>query len=47
MQFSKPNLMDAELSTAKVYGRTLAGIKVRIPPGGMDICLLCLLCVVW
>jgi hypothetical protein len=34
----------AERSKARVYGRSLAGVAGSNPPGGMDVCLLWLLC---
>jgi hypothetical protein len=36
----------AELPQARVYGRSLAGIEGSSPTGGMDVCLLWVLCVV-
>ena len=36
----------AARSKAWVYGRSLAGIGVPIPAGGMDVCLLSVLCVI-
>ena len=36
----------AERSKARVYGRSLAGIAVSNPAGGMDGCPLCVVCVV-
>ena len=36
----------AERSKARVYGRSLAGIAGLNPAGGMDVCLLWVLCVV-
>jgi hypothetical protein len=36
----------AQRSMARVYGRSQAGIVSSNPAGGMDICLLWVLCVV-
>ena len=36
----------AARSKAWVWGRSLTGIMGSIHPGGMDVCLLCSLCVV-
>jgi hypothetical protein len=33
-------------SKAYVYGRSPAAIMSLIPTGGMDVCLLCVLCVI-
>ena len=43
--YEKPILV-AELSKAWVFGLSLAGMAGSSPAGGMEFCLLCLLCFV-